>query len=127
MLSGGSLWVAVTVGGVAVGEATALLLGTTFGRGGRSPWATAKNDAFLAADILTGGALIALPFASGPAVPAALWAVVAVFAATHAYRVAECLRRTPGAFCANSSLLAVDVGKLAGVLFLGVLLALRQV
>lgn len=125
MLTGGPMWLSVTVGSVAFGEAMALMAWTNLRRGGRSSWATAKNNAFLAADVVTGGALIALPFAAGSAATAALWAAVACLAATHAYRAAEYLRHEPNAFCANESLFAVDMGKLAGAVLLAALLALR--
>jgi hypothetical protein len=109
-------------GAVVAGEALALLVGMHLLSESDNAWLSAKNDFFLALDILAGLGLLYLALAHrGPAWPYALYSLAGLALLTHGYREWEYLARAANPFCANLPLFVVNNLKLAGLLAVAIL------
>jgi hypothetical protein len=102
---------------VVAGEALALLVGMHLLSEGDNAWISAKNDLFLALDIVAGLGLVYLALAHrGAAWPYAFYCLAGLALLTHGYREWEYLIRASNPFCANAPLFVVNTLKPAGLL-----------
>ncbi len=115
-------------GTVMAGEALALLVGMHVLSEGDNAWLSAKNDLFLALDLVAGMGLLYLALVQrGAAWPYAFYSVVGLALLTHGYREWEYLAGAANPFCANVPLFVVNNLKLlclAACAILGASLAL---
>ena len=102
------------------GEALALLVGIHVLSAGDNPWASIKNNLFLALDIVAGLGLLYLVLARRGA-PTALYFLVGLALLTHGYHEWEYMARASNALGANLPLFVVNSLKLAGLLAVAIL------
>ena len=113
---------ALLTGMVVAGEALALLVGMHLLSKGDNSWISAKNDLFLALDIVAGLGLVYLALAHrGSAWPYALYSLVGLALLTHGYREWEYLARAGNPFCANAPLFVLNNLKLVGLAAVAIL------
>ena len=108
--------IALVTGLFIAGEALALLVGMHFSSQSDKSWISAKNNLFLALDILAGLGLVYLALAQrGAAWPYDLYALTGLALLTHGYREWEYLAGIDNAFCATTPLFVVNNLKLVGL------------
>jgi len=106
---------AVGVGLLLLGEATALAVGVRL-TDPTDPWVTPKNDLLLSLDLLVGGALCWAGIRTGVGEwPEALGSLLLLTVATHGFRVWEVFAGRGDAFVTSGALTALAAVKLLGI------------
>ena len=107
----------VVTGLIVFGEGMALLVGVHILNKSNTPWASLKNDIFLATDIIAG--LLLVYFAFKPEnvfAPAIFWSATVGLLISHGYRDVEYFLDLDNKFCTNIPSMIFNNVKLLGLL-----------